>query len=331
MRKAGSAAGAAIFMLGAGILNSASIRAEDHPFVRPDAAPVQSAPEGACDFQYPSKIPVRCWTGQKFIALPAPTELRVYGYQTFDGGSGEYGHPTYEELAGKVLTAVSVRWHDDRFQLLSGWVVTFKSDDTGRTYTVKPVLLPNENRDEASVREIALLRDLEEARKQYVGQKYWILISKLPRVGTDVTGDDYVRYRRISVVTISDVLAGEDSSRPVRLVLKNDAGEEGYMDIAGSPTNMSSSLYATMAKHLIDRELSSIDPHLLHKWPARIWSAIEQSTVLIGMTTEQAEMSWDGPSTVNRTIVSGRVHEQWVYSQGRYLYFENGVLTAIQD
>lgn len=321
---------AAIAILVFGTHISAIAQTDEHPFVRPDAS-AQSAPEGLCELQYPSKVPVRCWTGQKFIVLPMSKVLRSYGYQSFDGGTGEYGHATYEELAGKVLTVIAVQWHDDEVQLLSGWIVKFKADDNGRIYTVRPVLLPNESRDEASVSEVALLRDLEEARRQYVGQKYWTLIGKLPRVGTDVTGGDYVHYRRTSIVTISDVLAGEDSSRPVRLVVKNDTGEEGYMDIAGSPTNMSSSLYATMKEHLVDRELSNVDPHLLHKWPARIWKAIEAGSVLTGMTSKQAEMSWDQPSTTSRTIQNGHLHEQWVYDEDSYLYFDDGILTAIQN
>lgn len=39
---------------------------------------------------------------------------------------------------------------------------------------------------------------------------------------------------------------------------------------------------------------------------------------------------WGKPQTVNRTVTSKGVHEQWVY-RGGYLYFDNGVLTAIQN
>jgi len=33
---------------------------------------------------------------------------------------------------------------------------------------------------------------------------------------------------------------------------------------------------------------------------------------------------------VNRTVTAGHVREQWVYPVG-YLYFDNGILTAIQN
>jgi hypothetical protein len=48
------------------------------------------------------------------------------------------------------------------------------------------------------------------------------------------------------------------------------------------------------------------------------------------MTAEMATDSWGKPEAINRTVVSGLVHEQWVFGS-TYLYFENGILTAFQD
>lgn len=53
--------------------------------------------------------------------------------------------------------------------------------------------------------------------------------------------------------------------------------------------------------------------------------------VIIGMTQEEVLLSsWGRPSDINKTISAGGTHEQWVYSGG-YLYFENGILTTIQN
>lgn len=52
----------------------------------------------------------------------------------------------------------------------------------------------------------------------------------------------------------------------------------------------------------------------------------------IGMTTGQVEVSlWGKPESVNRTVTASGVREQWVYGNGQYLYFEDGVLTSFQD
>lgn len=58
---------------------------------------------------------------------------------------------------------------------------------------------------------------------------------------------------------------------------------------------------------------------------------IAKGYVEIGMTKEMCRDSWGSPYDVNNTIVAGNHHEQWVYSRGNYLYFDNGILTGIQN
>jgi hypothetical protein len=40
--------------------------------------------------------------------------------------------------------------------------------------------------------------------------------------------------------------------------------------------------------------------------------------------------AWGKPKEINKTVVSGEVHEQWVYEDS-YLTIVNGVLAAIQN
>jgi len=57
-----------------------------------------------------------------------------------------------------------------------------------------------------------------------------------------------------------------------------------------------------------------------------------RSGVYLGMTAHQARASnWGAPQSVNRTTGSFGVHEQWVYGGGNYLYFQNGLLTSVQN
>lgn len=56
----------------------------------------------------------------------------------------------------------------------------------------------------------------------------------------------------------------------------------------------------------------------------------------LGMTAEQAKKStWGYPDKTNRTTGAYGVKEQWVYNVrpglSKYLYFDNGILTTIQD
>ena len=45
---------------------------------------------------------------------------------------------------------------------------------------------------------------------------------------------------------------------------------------------------------------------------------------------DAVDSNWGKPRKVNRSTYKFGVHEQWVYDGG-YLYFENGVLTSIQN
>lgn len=51
----------------------------------------------------------------------------------------------------------------------------------------------------------------------------------------------------------------------------------------------------------------------------------------VGMTKEEVlNSTWGSPSKKNITEYSWGTKEQWVYSNYRYIYFENGIVTAIQ-
>lgn len=55
----------------------------------------------------------------------------------------------------------------------------------------------------------------------------------------------------------------------------------------------------------------------------------------VGMTATQTEKTtWGYPDKINKSTSATGVSEQWVYRRGnssKYLYFQNGKLTTIQD
>ena len=68
-------------------------------------------------------------------------------------------------------------------------------------------------------------------------------------------------------------------------------------------------------------------------WTARDCQRITEGLIWLGMSAEQARLSWGSPTTINRSVGSWGVHEQWVYRykySADYLYFQNGVLTSWQ-
>jgi hypothetical protein len=303
-------------------------------FIRPEVAP-KSPTTGTCALELPAAVPVRCWKGLKFVVLPVDPLLRNYGYQLFrPEGGGIADGASYEELAGKIVTITSVVWHTEDnpiLKSLNGWEIGFRADDNGRSYITKATQLPTEGPDEATVDHLALLRDLSAAKSMWAGKSYFITVGRLPKLGQNgqMVSSDWVHFRKYLPVRVVDVLASSDIHNPVRVVVANDAGEEAYLDVEVSTTNA--------REREIPRTwnfgtyLSADDPKLAHKWDARVWNAIEDGKVYVGMTAEQAKMSWGEPHEVNRTTVGNSVREQWVYEENNYLYVSDGRVSGIQN
>lgn len=70
---------------------------------------------------------------------------------------------------------------------------------------------------------------------------------------------------------------------------------------------------------------------LIKKYGKRNAQLILDEKVEIGFTKQMCIEAWGEPQDINRTITRNRVHEQWVYGIGCYLYFEGNYLTAIQN
>jgi hypothetical protein len=54
--------------------------------------------------------------------------------------------------------------------------------------------------------------------------------------------------------------------------------------------------------------------------------------VRIGMTkSEVLHCGWGKPERVSRTITATSTREQWIYSSGNYLYFDDDLLVTVQN
>ena len=67
------------------------------------------------------------------------------------------------------------------------------------------------------------------------------------------------------------------------------------------------------------------------RFGSKIASRILTRTYWIGMNKEMAVEAMGNPIKVNRTVIPGKVTEQWVYPYDTYLYFDNGILTTYQN
>ena len=259
--------------------------------------------------------PIESWIGERFIFLPQPKSLQRYGYQSFSSGKGKYGiaiRSSYRECVGRVGTIIEVNnGYSNR--------ITIKMDDNGQIYT---------GEGSESIDGIAPLSDIDNARSKWLGKTLWYKRKDIATYNDATEGFGNIILKKYSPVKVVDVIAGWYNHQPIRFILEVPSGEEGFIDINLSGTNVPVILRDNMR---FEDFFMSEDPRKIYRWPNSIWEAIEESKVFIGMTSDQAKLSWGEPQKINRTITGSIRNEQWVYKSESYLYFENDILTTIQN
>jgi hypothetical protein len=324
--KAKRSVAARVGIVFAAITSVTAVRAQDSSsFMRAEPHPIHrlAAP---CDTSGLNRIPVRCWVGLQFVVLPKDKAVRDKGYPEFEGMAPRYGHPSYDQFAGRTVIVTKIEWQQYSSPNRSGWIVTFALDKEGPFYTTNAVPRPGGSPDDAVVSCFVLLQDLQLARQAYLNKRYWPLVTRMPVLNEDgvSTGAESVDFNRFEPVAVADVLASPMAEAPVRIVVSNASGREGYFDIAMSETNR----LATQEVGISPKILSNDDPKLAHNWPEGIWTAIESGKALPGMTTEQVRLSLGEPVSVSQTVTAGRTREQWAYSDGKFFYFNDDVLVT---
>jgi hypothetical protein len=137
-----------------------------------------------------------------------------------------------------------------------------------------------------------------------------------------------VKIKKYSAMKVIDIVAGWHGAAPIRFILQTSEGSTGFVDINPSGTN---SPIDAMVAVSFNRHFLTEDPKVTFSGSPTVWAAIEDGKLFVGMTAEQARLSWGAPKDVNTTVHEGAKDEQWVYPSGSYIYLENGVVTAIQN
>lgn len=265
------------------------------------AQPVAPLPIDTSLYPY---LPVDSWVGRRFVFLPGPRSSENDSYDDF---SGKLIRKNYQGRVARIISAseFSGRFH---FEL--------EMEDTQERLRART--LPGKE----SLKGIALIDDLSNARSQWAGKTLWC---RQPRLSTydeqnDQTGA--IAVKRYSPLKVVEIVAGWDEEKPVRFLLETAEGKRGFLDLNMSGTNVFKevrSLYQMDYYFLVE------DPHKLYKWSASTWNLIENSQITIGMRAEQVKMSWGDPEKITPTATG----ESWVYPAGT-LIFKKGVLTGKQ-
>ena len=276
----------------------------------------------SCSFR-----PLSAMKGEKLIFLPQSKALQEYVYHGFQGGTGRYGHPTYKEAVGRigVLTDIAPR------PSVSGgaeYVLSVTMEGDQRVYT--SVFVDNEPE---SIDGVAFIVDLECAKKRLLGRAIWYIGAGVDQNGLRVYDEATGKTAKVNLpkpvrLQVKEVVASWYSDTPVRLIVAGEDGTEAFVDISLSGINLSKENRRLLS---FEDSFTLDDPHTVYNWPERAWQAVRGHTVHIGMTEEQAAMSWGKPfpSDIRSSVSANGKSDIWHFDS-QTLYFENGVLTVIR-
>lgn len=171
-------------------------------------------------YSFPNR-PVTTWVGERLVFLHKEI-CQEYGYmsvrRTKDGDT-----LPYREFVGRVAKVTRVE--------PSEYIIKLVLEDTGeKVYgTVSRGTIEN----------MALVADIENARALYVGKTLWT--EGLVYTSVEGTDEKYLDTPAgFFPVKVIDVVPGRDEERPVRFVVRIPSGEEGYVEVQMSDTNISS-------------------------------------------------------------------------------------------
>ncbi|MGM9598963.1 MAG: hypothetical protein ACI3VY_03485 [Faecousia sp.] len=103
---------------------------------------------------------------------------------------------------------------------------------------------------------------------------------------------------------------------------------DGSIIMVNSFMQPRSTMYIVDDGHIIEDDE---DYYRIEGYSGSVDSSMLKKAPEIGMTMDEVLAStWGGPNKRNKTETVYGTHEQWVYNDRGYIYFDNGIVTAIQ-
>lgn len=155
-----------------------------------------------------------------------------------------------------------------------------------------------------------------EYRKLMASKDFWAASGKLRRC-SQVLDDPKLKALVADAEIKSSVRDVENTKAPAaERVRAYERLERDYPEQAKRFAKTAATLRQQAASEQVERRLAT---------------RFDRTPPLGASQSDVINSGWGYPRDTNKTTTSAGVREQWVYGPGKYLYFQNGVLTAIQE
>lgn len=154
---------------------------------------------------------------------------------------------------------------------------------------------------------------VDDARELMDGKRYYVLT----RTWRD-DNDNSVNGRQFVPVTIDSVTPGNDIY-PVKVSFTDERGTSARIFLHPGPRGYTPRSFPAL--------FSFTDPRI--KYPAitdESWESIVNGRVALYMTRDECRLALGSPREVDRGADNSYIREVWLYENGIYLVFEDGIL-----
>lgn len=224
-------------------------------------------------------------------------------YLQYDIGGG---HSNYDSIAGKYFKVLEIYKHPkaSESEYLYGTKYFLKLEEKES----KDIIYYEYDAQFEHSFPFIVVGLFEKIKKRFVGQQFVLSNNMIEGYANYIAGE---KWKCID-------LSIEDKYYNLSLICQNQSGHKIPIDY----------------KEVLDKNSNLVfTENRADKYKARFgiknWLLILKANVALGMTKEMCRLAWGEPDKINETITRRVNSDQWVYSHG-YLYFDNGILTAIQ-
>lgn len=249
-----------------------------------------------------SDAPLSAWERGKQFKVTDPRISRIFGATAPDGS-----------LEGQTITFDAAT---EAAGVTGGTVtdLTFQTPDGSRL--VYRINKPLERLLADSVTEIPFtiqLSVIEQARKLMEGKEYYILTSSWRD-----DADTQVDGRKFVPVHIDSVRPG-NALFPIKVAFTDRDGRSARVFIHPGAKGA--------APRTFSRAFSFTDPRLRYQHISpEHWQLIIAGRITEGMTLEACRLALGSPKEIERGATNSVIREAWLYENGVYLLFEDGLL-----
>ncbi len=251
------------------------------------------------------------YIGQELYLKPLNKDLRDYGYRGF---SIEYpsiynNNYNYSKIADKYFIVEKIEKAKFGFDY---FVLTLKEKSKGEKYYYVSDHSYDFNFPFLAVGYV------DKLKRNNVGKQFIVRGETRLKDGpvTDINTGKILNFENGSVWKCNDITLDSEYFT-LCILLVNDKNESVLVtaECLNNPDVLIKSEYGNKLKQ---------------KYGAALWNSAINKKVKLGMPRELCLIAWGKPSLINKTVTEGRTVEQYVYGTNSYLYFTDGILTAVQ-